>query len=110
MTASGVTVQRGEERPPRARWTLRLYVARETGPSVRAFVRLKRICEDHLAGQYEIEVVNVADDPQAAVDEQLLALPTVERRQPEPVRRVVGDLSNAARVLRGLGIESRPTA
>ena len=86
-------------------WTLRLYVAGQTPKSVLAFANLKSICEQHLAGQYEIEIVDVAAQPHRARDDQIIALPTLVRRLPPPVRKIIGDLSNLERVLVGLDLE-----
>ncbi len=111
MTTNGADEKR--QSPPCLRpgiWNLRLYVAGLTPRSLTAFVNLRRLCEQHLAGEYRIEVVDVRDEPAAAVADQVVALPTVIRRTPEPPRRVIGDLSNVERVLRGLGIEIRNVA
>lgn len=86
------------------RWELRLYVAGETARSVAALANLRKICEDHLAGKYSIEVIDLLDRPQLARGEQIIAIPTLERRLPEPVRKIIGDLSNTERVLIGLDI------
>ncbi len=89
------------------RWDLRLYVAGQTPKSLAAFANLKRICEEHLAGQYRIEVVDLLKDPQLARGQQILALPTLVRELPPPVRKIIGDLSNTERVLVGLELRSR---
>jgi circadian clock protein KaiB len=75
-------------------WNLRLYVAGRTLKSVTAFENLKRICEEHLRGQYEIEIIDLIEQPQLAKGDQILALPTLVRRLPEPIRKIIGDLSN----------------
>jgi circadian clock protein KaiB len=85
-------------------WTLRLYVAGDSPKSQAAISNLKRLCETHLAGKYEIEVIDLKLRPELAKAHQILALPTLIRRVPEPVRRVIGDLSNADRTLVGLDI------
>src|SRR3954453_23178424 len=85
-------------------WELRLYVAGETPRSVAALANLRKICEDHLAGKYSIEVIDLLDRPQLARGEQIIAIPTLERPLPEPVRKIIGDLSNTERVLIGLDI------
>src|SRR5207244_5632609 len=82
----------------------RLYMAGQTPRSVAAFANLKRICEEHLAGRYRIEVIDLVQNPQLAAGDQILAVPTLVRRLPEPVRRIIGDLSNAERVLVGLDV------
>ena len=78
-----------------AAWELRLYVAGQTTKSITAFANLKRICEQHLKGQYNIEVVDLLKQPQLAKGDQILALPTLVRRLPEPIKKIIGDLSNA---------------
>jgi circadian clock protein KaiB len=88
-------------------WELRLYVAGQTPKSLQAFANLKRICEEHLAGQYHIEVIDLLKNPQLAQGDQILALPTLVRKLPEPVRKIIGDLSDTERVLVGLDIRPR---
>ena len=88
------------------RQILRLYIAGQTPRSIAAFSNLKRICEEHLAGRYRIEVIDLVQNPQLAAGDQILAVPTLVRRLPEPVRKIIGDLSNADRVLVGLDIRS----
>lgn len=85
-------------------WQLRLYVAGQTPRSVAAFANLKRICEDHLAGRYEIEVVDLMKHPQLAAGDQILAIPTLVRKLPQPLRKIVGDLRDTERALVGLQI------
>ena len=87
-------------------WNLRLYVAGQTPKSIKAFDNLKRICEEHLAGKYTIEVVDLTIKPQLAKGDQILALPTLVRKLPEPIRKIIGDLSNTERVL--VGLDLRP--
>jgi circadian clock protein KaiB len=89
-------------------WNLRLYVAGRTPRSVTAFENLKRICEEHLRGQYQIEIVDLIEQPQLAKGDQILALPTLVRRLPEPIRKIIGDLSNTERVLVGLDLRPQP--
>lgn len=86
------------------RYDLRLYVAGHTDRSVRALSNLKRICEEHLAGRYSIEVIDLLVEPQLAVGDQIMALPTLVRRLPPPLKKVIGDLSNEERVLVGLDV------
>ena len=86
------------------KWTLRLYVAGQTPKSRTAFVNLKKICEEHLAGQYRIEVIDLIENPQLARGDQIFALPTLVRKLPPPVKKIIGDLSNTERVLVGLDI------
>jgi circadian clock protein KaiB len=86
-------------------WQLRLYVAGQTARSIVAFANLKRICEEHLEGKYRIEVIDLLVNPQLARGDQILALPTLVRKLPEPVKKIIGDLSNTERVLVGLDIK-----
>ena len=88
-------------------WELRLYVAGQTARSLQAFANLKRICEEHLAGRYDIEVIDLVKHPQLAKGDQILALPTLVRKLPQPVRKIIGDLSNTERVLVGLDLRPR---
>jgi circadian clock protein KaiB len=89
-------------------WELRLYVAGQSEKSVRAFENLKRLCEDYLAGRYTIEVIDLVKTPHLAVGDQIVAVPTLVRRLPEPIRKVVGDLSNTEKALVGLQLRPRP--
>jgi circadian clock protein KaiB len=89
-------------------WQLRLYVAGQTPRSVAAFANLKRICEDHLAGRYNIEVVDLVKHPQLAAGDQILAIPTLVRKLPQPLRKIVGDLRDTERAL--VGLQIRPAA
>ena len=79
-------------------WTLRLYVAGQTPRSLTAFANLKRMCEEHLPGRYQIQVIDLLQQPALGAKDQIVALPTLVRKLPEPVRRVLGDLSNTERV------------
>lgn len=85
-------------------WTLRLYIAGQTPKSLTALANLKRICEQHL-NEYRIEVIDLMDNPQLASSDQILAIPTLVKRLPEPVRKIIGDLSSAERVLVALDIQ-----
>lgn len=96
----------GPVQPPA--YELRLYVAGETEKSRKAHTNLKRICETHLAGQYAIEVIDLTKTPQLAAGDQILAVPTLVRRLPEPIKKIIGDLSNEDRVLVGLDIKPTP--
>ena len=87
-------------------WNLRLYVAGQTQKSITAFANLKKICEEHLAGKYRIEVIDLIKNPQLAKGDQIIALPTLVRRLPEPITKIIGDLANTERVLVGLDIRS----
>ena len=88
-------------------YRLRLYVAGQTPKSVLAFTNLKQICEEHLQGRYEIEIVDLVENPQLAAGDQILAVPTLVRRLPEPIKKIIGDLSNTERVLVGLDLRVR---
>jgi len=88
-------------------WDLRLYVAGQTPKSLTAFENLKKICEEHLAGQYRIEVIDLLEQPQLARGDQIIALPTLVRKLPVPIRKIIGDLSNTERVLVGLDLRPR---
>jgi len=100
--------KRPARKAPAAKWELKLYVAGHTAKSLQAFANLKKICEDHLAGDYTIEVVDLLLNPQLAKGDQIFAIPTLVRRLPEPVRKIIGDLSNTERVLVGLDLQTRP--
>jgi circadian clock protein KaiB len=89
---------------PNENWLLRLYVAGQTPKSLAAFANLNKICEEHLKGKYQIEVVDLIKNPTLAKGDQILAIPTLIRKLPEPVRKIIGDLSNTERVLVGLNI------
>jgi circadian clock protein KaiB len=84
--------------PPRARWCLRIYVAGQSPKSLAAMMNLKRLCDAHLAGAYEIEVVDLLDHPHRAAADQVVAIPTLVRRLPTPTRKIIGDLSDRERV------------
>lgn len=103
-----------EKSKPRARtrrsektWELRLYVAGQTPRSIAAFANLKKICEEHLAGQYHIEVIDLLKKPQLASGDQILAIPTLVRKLPSPIRKIIGDLSDTERVLVGLNLRQQ---
>lgn len=89
-----------------SKWRLRLYVAGNTPNSIAAFGNLKEICESHLGGTYEIEVIDLLRQPQLAAGDQIIAVPTLVRRLPHPVKKIIGDLSNQERVL--VGLELKP--
>ena len=88
-------------------YSLRLYVAGQTPKSVLAFTNLKQICERHLLGRYQIEIIDLVENPQLARGDQILAVPTLVRRLPEPIKKIIGDLSNTERVLVGLDLRVR---
>ena len=92
---------------PEEMWELRLYTAGKTPKSMAAFENLKRICEEHLPGRYTVEVVDLIANPRLARDDQIVAIPTLVRKLPEPIRKVVGDLSDVDRALVGLQLRPR---
>lgn len=104
-TANGHSSQ--VEAPEASSWNLRLYVAGQTPRSLTAFKNLKDICEEYLKGKYHIEVVDLMENPTLARGDQILAIPTLVRKLPQPIRKIIGDLSNTERVLVGLDIQPR---
>ena len=105
------TILRGAEKgksskkkEPREIWDLRLYVAGQTQKSLTAFANLNKLCEEHLKGKYRIEVIDLLKNPQLAKGDQILAIPTLVRKLPVPIRKIIGDLSNTERVLVGLNL------
>ncbi len=89
------------------KYELRLYVAGQTSRSLAAFANLKQICEEHLAGRYHIEVIDLLENPRLAAGDQILAIPTLVRKLPPPIKKIIGDLSNTERVLVGLNLLPR---
>ncbi len=87
---------------------LRLYVAGQTPKSLQAFANLKKLCEEHLQGRYTIEVIDLLENPQLAEGDQILAIPTLVRKLPPPIKKIIGDLSETERVLIGLDLRPRP--
>jgi circadian clock protein KaiB len=96
--------KKAKTNPPEEIWNLRLYVAGLTPKSIAAFANLKKICEEHLAGKYQIEVIDLLKNPQLAKGDQIIAIPTLVRKLPEPIKKIIGDLANTERVLVGLDI------
>ncbi len=92
------------------RYHLRLYVAGQTAKSLAAVANLKRVCEQHLAGRYDIEVIDLLQNPKLAAGDQILAIPTLVRTLPAPLKRIIGDLSNTDKVLVGLDIRPKGAA
>src|ERR1700710_1725651 len=90
-------------------WSLRLYVAGQSPKSLRAFANLTALCEEHLAGRYEIEVIDLVEHPSLARSDDILAIPTLVRHLPAPLRKIIGDLSNTERVLVGLRLKPEPS-
>lgn len=109
-TNNGTRSGSGSEVAPRRRskalWELRLYVAGMTPTSIRAFENLKKLCEEHLHGIYSIQVIDLLERPMLARGDQIIAVPTLVRRLPTPVKKIIGDLSNTERVL--VGLDLRP--
>jgi len=97
-----------EPEPNEDTWELRLYIAGQTPRSVAAFANLKKICEEHLQGRYNIEVVDLVKHPQLAAGDQILAIPTLVRKLPQPLRKIVGDLRDTERAL--VGLQLRPAS
>lgn len=95
------------EKAAAVQYQLRLYVAGQSARSVAAIANLKRVCEQHLEGRYSVEVIDLLEQPQLAKGHQILAVPTLVLMLPEPVRKIIGDLSNTDRVLVGLDLKSR---
>jgi len=91
----------------RAKYILRLYVTGSTGRSLKAVYNLRKICEEHLPDDYELEVIDIYKDPEAAREAQIVAAPTLVKKLPQPIRRFVGDLSNTQKILVGLDIYKR---
>ena len=87
-------------------WNLRLYVAGQSPKSLRAFANLMRICEEHLDERYDVEIVDLLENPQLAAGDEIVAIPTLVRRLPAPMRKIIGDLSDSDRVL--VGLQLRP--
>ncbi len=87
------------------KWQLRLYTAGQTPKSLAAIKNLKKVCEEHLAGRYEIEIIDLLKNPRLAKDDQIVAIPTLVRKLPDPVRKIIGDLSNTERALVGLQLK-----
>jgi circadian clock protein KaiB len=106
MTKSAVE----ESSLPDGHYNLRLYVAGQTPKSITALANLKKICEEHLVGRYRIEVIDLLEHPQLAAGDQILAVPTLVRRLPEPLKRIIGNLSNMDRVLVGLDLRTVSTS
>ena len=96
----------GETRKKEDYWELKLYVAGQTPKSITAFANLKKLCEEHLKGKYHIEVIDLLKNPQLAKGDQIVAVPTLVRKLPQPIKKIIGDLSNTLRVL--VGLDLRP--
>jgi circadian clock protein KaiB len=99
---NGQSVQTAEPK----QWQLRLYVAGQTPKSLAAFANLKRLCDEHLAGEFEIELIDLIENPRLAKDDEIVAIPTLVRKLPQPIRKIIGDLSDTERTLVGLQLRS----
>ncbi len=99
--------KKSSAKPARKKWELRLFVAGQTARAAVAFTNLKKICDEHLAGQYSIEIIDLLKHPQLGRGDQIVAVPTLVRKLPQPVRKIIGDLSNTQRVLIGLDLRPR---
>lgn len=106
MTAAGRPAATGPDVPEEL-WELRLFVAGQTPKSLAAFANLTRICEEHLSGRYQIEIIDLIAHPEMARGEQIVVIPTLVRKLPEPIRKIVGDLSNTEKTLIGLQLLPR---
>ena len=105
-TNKAIPMKSSGSKASKAEYQLRLYVAGQTDKSVAAFANLKCICETHLAGRYDIELIDLLVNPTLAAGDQILAVPTLVRKLPEPIKKIIGDLSNEERVLVGLDVKS----
>ncbi|MEN6331576.1 MAG: circadian clock KaiB family protein [Smithella sp.] len=99
--------KRNTKGPAEETWELRLYIAGQTPKSILALANLKKFCEEHLKGKFHIEVIDLMKNPQLAKGDQILAIPTLVRKLPEPIKKIIGDLSNTERVLVGLNLKER---
>lgn len=104
MRSTTQITEPGSEKSKPDIYILRLYVAGQTPKSMTAFANLKKLCEEHLSGKYKIEVIDLLKNPQLARGDQILAIPTLVRKLPQPLKKIIGDLSNTERVLVGLDI------
>jgi len=107
MTSDNPETRELDEAREHERYQLRLYVAGQTTRSLLAIQNLKNFCETHLSGQYEIELIDLVQNPRLAASDQILAIPTLVRRLPAPLKRIIGDLSNTEKVLVGLDIQRK---
>ena len=106
LSLQSIADQKSPEQSDAKEWNLRLYVAGQTPRSIAAFANLKKLCEEHLSGRYTIEIVDLLKHPQLAAGDQIVAIPTLVRKLPEPLRKIVGDLRDSERALVGLQIRS----
>jgi circadian clock protein KaiB len=108
LSLQDIAEQKSPEQSDAQVWNLRLYVAGQTPRSIAAFANLKRLCEEHLSGRHNIEVVDLVKHPQLAAGDQIVAIPTLVRKLPEPLRKIVGDLRDTERAL--VGLQIRPAS
>ena len=108
LSLQSIADQKSPEQSDAKEWNLRLYVAGQTPRSIAAFANLKKICEEHLSGRYTIEIVDLLKHPQLAAGDQIVAIPTLVRKLPEPLRKIVGDLRDSERAL--VGLQIRPAS
>ena len=101
---------KGRRKPGGEIWNLRLYIAGETSRSIAALSNLQKICDEHLAGKYHVEVVDLLKNPQLAAGDQIVAVPTLVRRLPPPLKKIIGDLSNSQQVIVGLDLRHGRTS
>lgn len=106
MKAKAAKNAKGRPQAIKDFWNLRLYIAGETSRSMAALANLQKICDEHLAGKYHVEVVDLLKNPHLAEGDQILAVPTLVRRLPPPLKKIIGDLSNSQRVLVGLDLRA----
>lgn len=104
MAKDAKTSRKKTAKPPGEKWELRLYIAGNTAKSMTALNNLKKYCEEHLKGKYTLEVIDLLIHPQLAAGDQILAIPTLVRKVPVPIRKIIGDLSNEEKVLVGLNL------
>jgi len=105
MAKGSKAVKKKAAKPKEKQWELKLYIAGNTPKSITALANLKKYCELHLAGQYSLEVIDLLIHPQLAAGDQILAVPTLVRKVPVPIRKIIGDLSNEEKVLVGLNLK-----
>ena len=107
MTTKGSKGNGAPKEAPQEKWELRLYTAGQTPKSLAAFRNLQKVCEQYLPGQYEIEVIDLLANPRLAKDHQIVAIPTLVRKLPDPIRKIIGDLSDVERTLVGLDLRQK---
>ncbi len=105
MAKGSKPIKKKKAKPREAKWELRLYIAGNTPKSMTALANLRRYCEEHLLDKYTLEVIDLLVQPQLAAGDQILAIPTLVRKVPVPIRKIIGDLSNEEKVLVGLNIK-----